>query len=127
MRTRLMKGLEIPFAIDGKATLMVKNLLAAVLGTVISDVNPYVVKIALESFIPSPELTSGRMNILPFTQFSIMIYDGHNPGGLTQLSLKTPCNLCSSGIQILKYNASGSLKSIGFRKRYRPILFSVPR
>jgi hypothetical protein len=126
MRTRLMKGLEIPFAIDGKATLMVKNLLAAVLGTVISDVNPYVVKIALESFIPSPELTSGRMNIFPFTQFSIMIYDGHNSERLTQLSLKTPCNLCS-GIQILKYNTSGSLTSIGFRKRYYRTLFSVPR
>jgi hypothetical protein len=122
-----MKGLEIPFAIDGKATLMVKNLLAAVLGTVISDVNPYVVKIALERFIPSPELTSGRMNILPFTQFSIMIYDGHNPERLTQLSLKTPCNLCSTGIQILKYDARDPLTGVGIRKRYFPALFSVPR
>jgi hypothetical protein len=97
MRTRIMKGLEIPFAIDGKATLMVKNLLAAVLGTVISDINPYVVKIALESFIPSPDL-----------------------------SLNKPCNLCSNGIQILKYDAQESLTGIGVRKRYCPDLFSVP-
>jgi cyanophycin synthetase len=85
MRKRIMKASDIPLAFEGKATLMIKNILAAVLAATIHEVDPEVIKVALEKFIPSPDLTPGRMNIFEFRHFRMMIDYAHNPDGLAQL------------------------------------------
>ena len=44
-----------------------------------------IVRKALQSFIPGPELTPGRMNIFKFKNFEVMIDYVHNTDGFDQL------------------------------------------
>lgn len=83
--TRLMKAADIPLSFEGKAILMIKNILAAVLAAVVNNTDMNTIKRAMISFIPSPELTPGRMNIFQFRHFKIMLDYAHNRDGLAQL------------------------------------------
>jgi cyanophycin synthetase len=83
--TRLMKAAEIPLSFEGKAILMIKNILAAVLAAVVNHAEMNTIKTALKSFIPSPEQTPGRMNIFSFRRFKIMLDYAHNRDGLIHL------------------------------------------
>jgi cyanophycin synthetase len=83
--TRLMKAAEIPLSFEGKAILMIKNILAAVLAAVVNDLDIETIKKGLKSFIPSPERTPGRMNVFQFRHFKIMLDYAHNRDGLSQL------------------------------------------
>ncbi|NNK81154.1 MAG: cyanophycin synthetase, partial [Flavobacteriales bacterium] len=44
------------------------------------------IKAALESFIPSPAQTPGRLNLFKFKDFRVMLDYAHNPAGLEALS-----------------------------------------
>jgi cyanophycin synthetase len=83
--TSLIKAAEIPLSFGGKAIFMIKNILAAVLAATVNDTDMDTIKSALESFIPSPEQTPGRMNIFEFRHFKIMLDYAHNRDGLVQL------------------------------------------
>jgi cyanophycin synthetase len=83
--TRLMKAVEIPLSFEGKALLMIKNILAAVLAAVVNHTDMNVIKSALKTFVPSPEQTPGRMNIFEFRHFKIMLDYAHNRDGLVHL------------------------------------------
>jgi cyanophycin synthetase len=43
------------------------------------------IKAALESFMPSPAQTPGRLNMFNFKDFQIMLDYAHNPAGLRAL------------------------------------------
>ena len=72
---------NIPLTMNGKASFMIQNVLAAVLGTFLSGVRPEKISQSLKTFIPSPQQTPGRMNIFKFHDFNIMIDFAHNPAG----------------------------------------------
>jgi cyanophycin synthetase len=83
--TRLIKAAEIPLSFEGRALLMIKNILAAVLAAIVNNTNMNVIKSALKTFVPSPEQTPGRMNIFEFRHFKIMLDYAHNRDGLVHL------------------------------------------
>lgn len=84
-KTRVCKIENVPLSFSGKATGMIKNILAATLSAVISNFKLEDIRAALQSFIPSPEFTPGRMNIFKFSNFDVMVDYAHNTGGFIEL------------------------------------------
>lgn len=84
-QTRICKIENVPLSFNGKATAMIKNILAATLAGVISNFKLEDIRAALLSFIPSPEFTPGRMNSFKFSNFEVMIDYAHNTGGFMEL------------------------------------------
>ena len=76
---------SIPLAFGGAATFMVQNIMAAVAAGHVSGFPVESVKEALATFIPSPQLTPGRMNIFEFGDFSVLLDYAHNAAGLEAL------------------------------------------
>jgi cyanophycin synthetase len=77
-KTRIAKVAAIPLAFEGTAELMIKNILPAVLSAVIRGFTNEEITDGLMSFIPSPELTPGRMNLFRFRNFNLMLDYSHN-------------------------------------------------
>lgn len=84
-QTRICRIENIPLSFQGKATAMIKNILAATLAGIASNFKLEDIRAALLSFIPSPENTPGRMNIFKFSNFDIMVDYAHNTGGFMEL------------------------------------------
>lgn len=83
-KTRVCKIETVPLTFSGKATAMIKNILAATLAAVCSDINLDDIRTALKTFIPSPELTPGRMNSFKFSNFEVMLDYAHNTDGFIE-------------------------------------------
>lgn len=84
-KTRLDKIANVPLSFNGRAECMIKNILPAVLTAVISNYKYEDITAALQSFIPSPEQTPGRMNLFKFKDFEVMVDYAHNTDGFTEL------------------------------------------
>lgn len=76
---------NIPLSFNGKADFMVQNILAAVLATYTQKFSLADIRRALLSFIPSPEQTPGRMNMIRFSNFDVLVDYAHNPAGFRAL------------------------------------------
>ena len=70
---------------SGKASFMIQNVLAAVLATYLQGFSIEDIKVAIESFIPSPSQTPGRLNMFNFNKFDVLLDYAHNPAGLRAL------------------------------------------
>jgi cyanophycin synthetase len=84
-KTRICKIENVPLSFSGTATSMIKNILAATLAAVCSNIKTEDIRSALRSFIPSPEFTPGRMNSFKFRHFEIMLDYVHNTDGFIEL------------------------------------------
>lgn len=84
-KTRVIKVSEVPLTFEGKAECMIKNILPAMLAAYISNFSTEQIIAALKSFIPSPELTPGRMNVFAFNRFNVMVDYAHNEAGYIEL------------------------------------------
>ncbi|MCD6019194.1 MAG: cyanophycin synthetase [Bacteroidetes bacterium] len=84
-KTRIMKVEDVPLTFSGKAECMIKNILPAILAAFISKFSTAQIVDALKTFIPSPELTPGRMNLFAFNRFNVMVDYVHNEGGYIEL------------------------------------------
>jgi cyanophycin synthetase len=84
-KTRIAKVSDVPLTLDGKAESMIKNVLPAILASTIQGFDSSVIRDALLSFIPSPETLPGRMNIINFDHFDVMIDYAHNSDGFRHL------------------------------------------
>ena len=82
---RVNKIENIPLSLNGKAECMIKNILPATLAAIIQNFKLEDIRTALMTFIPSPELTPGRMNVFQFKNFEFMIDYAHNTGGFNEL------------------------------------------
>ena len=60
-------------------------MLAAVLATYLQGFSIEDIKVAIESFIPSPSQTPGRLNMFNFDKFDVLLDYAHNPAGLRAL------------------------------------------
>jgi cyanophycin synthetase len=86
---------NIPLSFNGKAGCMVKNILPAVLAAYIRNITVEDIRSSLQTFIPSPEFTPGRMNVFNFKNFKVMVDYAHNSGGFSELKdflEKTDCS-----------------------------------
>lgn len=85
-KIRVKKIVNIPLTFSGKAIFMIQNILPAVLSGFIRDFRMEDIRLALETFIPSPVQTPGRMNIFRFRKFSVMVDYAHNPAGFQAIA-----------------------------------------
>ncbi|HYF30491.1 MAG TPA: cyanophycin synthetase [Chitinophagaceae bacterium] len=83
-RIRIAKVKEVPLTLDGRATCMISNILPAILAASIRGFEAKTIRKALQSFVPGPQLTPGRMNIFHFRCFDLMIDYAHNTDGFAQ-------------------------------------------
>jgi cyanophycin synthetase len=80
-KIRVDKIVNIPLTFSGKAIFMIQNILPAVLAGFIRNFKMEDIRLALETFIPSPVQTPGRMNLFQFKKYQVMVDYAHNPAG----------------------------------------------
>lgn len=79
LRLRLEKAVNVPLTFGGKAGFMIQNVLAAALALFLQNLDLKIIKAGLNSFIPSPETTPGRLNLINMGKFSVLLDYAHNP------------------------------------------------
>lgn len=84
-RMRIAKVNEVPLTLDGRATCMIKNILPSILAASISHFDTKTIRKAIQSLIPGPETTPGRMNIFKIRNIEVMIDYAHNTDGFKQM------------------------------------------
>ncbi|WP_294678528.1 cyanophycin synthetase [uncultured Fluviicola sp.] len=78
---RILAVTRTPVTLGGKAAFMVANVLPSIAAAIVSGFTIEDIRIALTSFIPSPELTPGRMNLFEFAHCQLMLDYAHNASG----------------------------------------------
>lgn len=85
-KIRVDKVINIPLTFSGKAIFMIQNVLPAVLAGFLQGFKVEEIRLALETFIPSPTQTPGRMNLFQFKKFTVMVDYAHNPAGFQAIA-----------------------------------------
>ncbi len=85
-KLRVEKVVNIPLTFDGKAAFMIQNILPATLCGYLQGFKVEEIKLALQTFIPGPATTPGRMNIFKFRNFDVLVDFAHNPDGFQAIS-----------------------------------------
>ncbi len=85
-KIRVDKIVSIPLTFSGKAIFMIQNILPAILTGFIRNFKMEDIRLALETFIPSPVQTPGRMNMFQFKNFTVMVDYAHNPAGFQAIA-----------------------------------------
>jgi cyanophycin synthetase len=86
MRIPLTEDRNVPISFGGKARFNIANALAAVLATFATNIGVGDIVSGLQSFFQSATTTPGRLNIIDFDGFKVMIDYAHNPHGLAAMS-----------------------------------------
>lgn len=85
-KIRVVKVSEVPVTYGGKALHNIMNCLPAVLSTYFwRNIEIEDIKLALQTFVPSPTQTPGRLNLFQFKHFQFLVDFAHNPAGLELL------------------------------------------
>jgi cyanophycin synthetase len=84
-RIRIDKVANIPVTFGGKAEFNISNVLGAALAAYVCHFNLDDIRHGLQSFVPSPESTPGRMNMFNFNNFTVMVDYAHNPHGINAI------------------------------------------
>lgn len=100
-KMRIMRVEQIPLTYGGRATFMIKNVLAAVLAAHVRGISNEDIKAALETFIPSASQTPGRLNLFHFENFKVLLDYAHNPAGMKALKEFIDTIECSKKIGII--------------------------
>jgi len=81
-KIRIDKVTNMPLTFSGTAVFMIQNILPAALTCFLRNVKIEELRLALQTFIPSPAQTPGRMNWFDFQNFKVLLDFAHNPAGL---------------------------------------------
>lgn len=81
-KIRVEKVSDIPLTFSGKAVFNIANVLAATLAAYVRDFKIEDIRNALQTFVPSPAMTPGRMNMFQFKNFTVMLDYAHNTHGI---------------------------------------------
>jgi cyanophycin synthetase len=100
-KMRIMKAEQIPLTYGGRATFMIKNVLAAVLAAHVRGISNQDIMAALETFIPSAAQTPGRLNLFHFENFKVLLDYAHNPAGMRALKDFIDTMECSKKVGII--------------------------
>ncbi len=84
-KLRVVKAVNVPLTFGGKAAFMIQNVLPAALAAYIRGFTIEDIKVGLETFIPSPSQTPGRLNLFQFKDFQVLLDYAHNPAGMRAL------------------------------------------
>lgn len=84
-KIKLMKVSHIPITFNGTVGFMIQNSMAAALATFLWGFKTEDIRSSLETFVPSPAHTPGRMNIFEFRDYRILVDYAHNPDGMKGL------------------------------------------
>jgi len=84
-KIRIQQAVNIPLTYGGRAGFMIQNILPAALTGFINNFKIEDIRLALETFIPSPSQTPGRLNMFNFKNFDVLLDYAHNPAGLKAL------------------------------------------
>ena len=80
-KIRIERATHVPLTLGGKAKFMIANVLAATLASYLWGFKTEDISLSLQTFIPSPAQTPGRMNIFEFKKFKVLIDFAHNASG----------------------------------------------
>jgi cyanophycin synthetase len=80
-KIRISKASHVPLTMEGKATFMIANVLAATLAAYVWGFKTDDICHSLQTFRPGAVQTPGRMNIFEFNKFKVMVDFAHNPAG----------------------------------------------
>lgn len=81
-KIRVEKITNIPLTYGGRAEFNTANCLPVVLAAFLRNFKIEDIRAGLQTFIPSPAQTPGRMNIFNFKHFTVMVDYAHNTAGL---------------------------------------------
>ncbi|MDR6301779.1 cyanophycin synthetase [Mesonia maritima] len=84
-KMRIMKADAIPLTFGGKAEFMIQNVLPAVIAASVQNFDIQDIKAGLETFIPSPTQTPGRLNLYQIQRKKILLDYAHNRAGMRGL------------------------------------------
>ena len=85
-KIRVLHVRDIPITYEGKALHNVMNALPSVLATYLfKEISIEDIRTGLQTFIPSPSQTPGRLNLFQFKNFQFLVDFAHNPAGLRLL------------------------------------------
>jgi len=85
-KIRVEKAANIPLTYGGRAAYNIANVLPTVLAAFIQNIRIEDLRIALQTFIPGPAQTPGRMNIFRFRHFEVMVDYAHNSAGFEAIA-----------------------------------------
>ena len=86
IRIALCEERNVPISFNGKARFNLANALAAVIATYATNIAVSAIVTGLQSFFQSATTTPGRVNIIEFDGFRLMIDYAHNAHGLRAIS-----------------------------------------
>lgn len=84
-KIQIDKAHQIPLTQGGKALFNVMNIMPAVLAGYLRGFTVVDIRQAMQTFIPSPAQTPGRMNLFQFKNFQVLADYAHNPAGFNVL------------------------------------------
>ncbi|MEI7910223.1 MAG: Mur ligase family protein [Verrucomicrobiota bacterium] len=84
-RLRVVKAVDVPLTMGGRAVFMVQNVLAAVTAAYVSGIGIEDIAAALRAFFPSVAQTPGRLNLFEFREFTLLLDFAHNAAGFKAL------------------------------------------
>ncbi len=84
-KMRIMKAEDIPLTFEGKANFMIQNILPAIIAAYVNGFPLEDIRAALHTFVPSPTQIPGRMNMLKFNDFNVLVDYAHNPAAMKAL------------------------------------------
>jgi cyanophycin synthetase len=84
-KIRVEKVTNIPITFGGKAEFNIANTLPVVMASYLRNFKLEDIRLALQTFIPSPAQTPGRMNMFYFNNYTVMVDYAHNTAGLQAL------------------------------------------
>ena len=85
-KIRVLHVKNIPLTFEGKAIHNIQNCLPAVLSSYLfRDITIEDIRSGLQTFMPSANLTPGRLNFFHFRNFTVLADFAHNPHGLKLL------------------------------------------
>jgi len=84
-KIQIDKAHQIPLTQSGRALFNVMNIMPAVLAGYLRGFTVVDIRQAMQTFIPSPAQTPGRMNLFQFKHFQVLADYAHNPAGFAVL------------------------------------------
>jgi cyanophycin synthetase len=85
-KIRVDKVVNIPLTFSGRAVFNIQNILPVVMAGFIRGFKIEDMRLALETFIPSPTQTPGRMNMFQFRNYQVMVDYAHNTAGFQAIA-----------------------------------------
>ncbi len=85
-KIRVIKVVDVPLTMSGRAAFMIQNVLPTIIAGFIRNFKIEDMRLALETFIPSPAQTPGRLNIFQFKHFQVMLDYAHNAAGFQAIA-----------------------------------------